>query len=96
MAKSKSSKSSDSITQTNEPDSAFILKVVLYLMVSSVWLNVYTSATHRIPLPVGALVALLFASHDHFRIDRKIEYAIILIAMFVGYWVPVGFTIYTY
>jgi hypothetical protein len=87
---------SSQITQNNEPDSVFILKVVLYLIVSSLWLNVYTSSTHHIPLPLGALVALLFASHDHFKIDRKIEYAIILVAMFVGYWVPVGFSIYTY
>jgi hypothetical protein len=92
MAKSKLSP----VTKNEETDSAFILKVVLYLIVSSLWLNIYTSATHRIPAPLGALVALLFASHDHFKIDRKIEYAIILVAMFVGYWVPVGFTIYTY
>ena len=84
------------LTQNNEPDSAFILKIVLYLIVSSLWLNIYTSNLHRIPIPVGALVALLFAAHDHFKIDRKIEYAIILVAMFVGYWVPVGLTFYTY
>jgi hypothetical protein len=84
------------VTQENEPDSAFVLKVVLYLITSSLWINIYTSALHRIPLPIGALVALLFASHDHFKIDRKIEYAIILVAMFVGYWVPVGLSFYTY
>jgi hypothetical protein len=89
-------KSQSKITQNNEPDSAFILKVVLYLIISSFWVNIYTSAVHRIPLPLGALIGLLFASHDHFKIDRKIEYAIILVAMFVGYWVPVGFSIYTY
>ena len=84
------------ITQDNEPDSAFVLKVVLYLIIGSVWLNIYTSALHRIPIPVGALLALLFAAHDHFKIDRKIEYAVILVAMFVGYWVPVGLALYTY
>lgn len=89
-------KESSNLTESNEPDSAFILKVVLYLIISSMWINVYTSALHRIPLPLGALVALLFAAHDHFKIDRKIEYAIILVAMFVGYWVPVGLTLYTY
>jgi hypothetical protein len=93
MAKSKSS---NSVKESNEPDSTFILKIVLYLILGCFWVNIYTSATHRIPLPLGALIALLFASHDHFKIDRKIEYAIILVAMFVGYWVPVGFTIYTY
>lgn len=89
-------KEPNKLTETNEPDSAFILKVVLYLIISSMWINIYTSALHRIPLPVGALVALLFASHDHFKIDRKIEYAIILVGVFVGYWVPVGLTLYTY
>ena len=84
------------VTQNNESDSAFVLKLVMYLIIGSFWINIYTSALHRIPLPVGALVALLFVSHDHFKIDRKIEYAIILVAMFVGYWVPVGMTLYVY
>jgi hypothetical protein len=84
------------ITQNNEPDSTYILKIVLYLIIGSVWLNVHTNATDRIPLPVGLVLGLLFASHDHFRIDRRIEYAVLIVAAFVGYWVPVGFDLYLY
>jgi len=44
-----------------------------------------------IPIPYGALIGLVFVGHDHFKIDRKIEYALLLVAMFVGFWLPMGF-----
>lgn len=85
MAKSvKNKKSSD------ELDSTYVLKIVLYLIVGSQWLKITTKTGMQIPIPLGALFGLLFAAHDHFRIDRKIEYAVLLVAMFVGFWVPLG------
>jgi hypothetical protein len=84
------------LTEKNEPDSIFILKIVLYLILGSMWLNIYTVSNDRIPIPLGALIALLFAATDHFKIDRKIEYAVLIVAAFVGYWVPIGFNIYLY
>ena len=78
-------------TQANqEPDALYVLKLVLYLIVGSQWLKIQTKTGAQIPIPYGALVGLLFAMHDHFRIDRKIEYAILLVAMFIGFWVPIG------
>lgn len=44
----------------------------------------------ELPIPVGLLVGLWFAHHDHFQIDRKIEYAVLLGAMLVGFWTRVG------
>ncbi len=82
MAKNKSS--------GEELDSVYVLKLVLYLIIGSQWLRIKTRTGNEFPIPVGALVGLLFAAHDHFRIDRKIEYAMLLIAMFVGFWVPMG------
>jgi hypothetical protein len=74
-----------------EPDGAFFLKLVLYLIVGSQWLDFERAGTNTvIPVPVGLLVGLLFAMHDHFQIDRKIEYALLLIAMFVGFWAQIG------
>ncbi len=87
---------SNKVTENNEPDSTYLFKIVLYLIIGSLWLRINTSATNQIPIPIGALAGVLFASHDHFRIDRKIEYAVLLVAMFVGYWIPAGFSIYTY
>jgi len=53
------------------------------------WLKI-THNNYQIPLPLGFLLGLLFATHEHFQIDRKIELAILLIAMLVGFWAPIG------
>jgi hypothetical protein len=78
---------------TQELDSVYLLKLVLYLVVGAQWLKIVTASGSQIPIPIGALVGLLFATHEHFRLDRKIEYAVLLVAMFVGFWVPVGLSL---
>jgi hypothetical protein len=86
MAKAKTKKPSKEI------DSTYFLKLVLYLIVGSLWVRIDRSGS-VIPLPVGLVIGLIFASHEHFRLDRKIEYAVLLMAMFVGLWLPLGLTI---
>ncbi len=72
-------------------DTTYILKLTLFLIVGSQWLYlVNANSNTQIPVPVGLVVGLVFASHDHFQIDRKIEYALLLLAMFVGFWLPMG------
>lgn len=73
-----------------ETDSAYFLKLVLFLMLGSLWLKVTKGATIQLPVPVGLLAGLVLTTHEHFRIDRKIEYAVLLIAMLVGFWIPFG------
>jgi len=41
-------------------------------------------------LPVGLIVGVLFSSHEHFQIDRKIEYAVLVVAALVGLMIPFG------
>ena len=65
-------------SKTVEPDGVYLLKIVLYALLGSLWLKVQTSTTISssslsIPLPVGLIVGVLFISHEHFQIDRKIE-----------------------
>jgi hypothetical protein len=74
----------------DELDSVYLLKLVLYLVVGAQWLKITTASGVQIPLPVGAFLGVLFAAHDHFRVDRKIEYAVLLVAMFIGFWLPLG------
>jgi hypothetical protein len=75
----------------NELDSVYLLKLVLYLIVGAQWIRLEdASGTNQIPIPIGLAVGVLFAAHDHFRIDRKIEFAVLLVAMFVGFWSQVG------
>ncbi len=87
MAKTKSKKSAGA----RELDSVYVLKLVLYLIVGSLWLRLTNmSGTIQIPLPIGLILGLIFASHEHFRIDRKVEFAVLLVAMLVGFWTQAG------
>jgi len=88
MAKSKTKKQ----TRSKDVDSTYFLKLVLFLILGSLWVRI-DGGSYQIPLPVGLVIGLLFASHEHFKIDRKIEYAVLLVSMFVGLWLPIGLTI---
>lgn len=82
MAKQKNSK---------DPDGPFILKLVLYVILGSLWLKIgHDSSGLQIPLPVGLIAGLVFAAHEHFRINRKIEYAVLVIATLFGFLAPYG------
>lgn len=70
-----------------EADSVYFLKILLYFLVGAIWLRL---TFIDVPIPIGLAVGLLFASHEHFQIDRKIEYAILLIATIVSLVAPVG------
>jgi len=72
-----------------EKDSTYMLKIVLYLIIGSQWLRI-TTGLNELPIPVGFIIGMLFSRHDHFIIDRKIEYAVLLMAAFIGFWIPMG------
>ena len=76
--------------QNKELDSVYFLKLVLYLILGSLWVKISKGDSLQIPLPVGLVIGLLFARHEHFQLDKKIEYAILLLAAFVGFWLPFG------
>ena len=79
------------IRSSRELDGVYVLKIVLYLIIGAQWIRLTDAElATQIPLPVGLLIGGLFAMHDHFRIDRKIEYAILLIASLVGFWSQTG------
>ena len=78
--------------QTNvEYDGVFILKLVLYVIFGSLWVKITkTGSNLDFPIPIGLLIGLFFTSHEHFKIDRKIEYAVLVIAALFGYLAPYG------
>lgn len=84
-------------SQTNEKDSAYFLKLVLYVVLGSLWLKfnqpLYLGEFALHAFPVGLLLGLLFASHDHFQVDRKIEYAVLIIVTIVCFFLPAGIVI---
>ena len=71
-------------------DGVYLLKMVLYLLLGSLWLKIGNGGDFTLPIPIGFMLGLIFTTHEHFRIDRKIEYAILVVAMLFGYFAPYG------
>lgn len=81
----------------NESDSAYFLKLVLYVVLGTLWIKfstpLYVGNIVLNGFPVGLILGLLFASHDHFQVDRKIEYAILIVMSVISFFLPLGIVI---
>lgn len=72
-------------------DGVFVLKLTLYVILGSLWVKITkTGSSLDFPLPVGLALGIFFTSHEHFKIDRKIEYAVLVVAALFGYLAPYG------
>lgn len=88
----------NSNTKNNNPtesDSSYFLKLVLFVILGTLWIKfqeplMITDDFALRGVPLGLFVGMIFASHDHFQIDRKIEYAILLIMTIASLYLPVG------
>ncbi|PID30255.1 hypothetical protein CR983_02925 [Candidatus Saccharibacteria bacterium] len=81
-----------------EPDSLFFLKLVVVLLLASLWLKfaspLVIGAWSVSALPLGFLVGLLaINSLEHLQTDRKIWYATLLLATITSYFLPAGIVI---
>ncbi len=47
----------------------------------------------QIPIPIGLAIGMMFAMHDHFKTDKRIEFALLLVVSFVSFWLPVGISV---
>jgi hypothetical protein len=74
---------------TTAADGPYLLKLVLYTIVGTQWLW-FETGQNTVPVPIGLLLGLIFAMHEHFQVDRKIEYAVLLAAMLAGFVARVG------
>jgi hypothetical protein len=92
MAKTKKSRSKSVTPATTAQtfDGVYLFKMVFYLLLGSVWLKISNGNNIQIPVPVGLVIGLLFTTHEHFQIDRKIEYAMMLVAMLFGFFASYG------
>lgn len=75
---------------SNESDSMYVLKLALCLIIGSLWLRLSFGQSFSLPIPLGLLVGAAFVAKDSSKVDRKIEYALLLAAMFIGFWLPTG------
>lgn len=92
MAKKQTKNSKNRRDQENqEIDGVFVLKIALFVILGSVWLKVTKDSSGlHVPIPVGMIIGLLFTVHEYFRVDRKIEYAVLVCAALFGYLAPYG------
>ncbi len=83
--------------RAEETDGVYFLKIVLYLILGSLWLKfsspLLIGHVAIKGLPVGLVIGLIFASHDHFQVDRKIEYVLLIVVTVICYFVPAGILI---
>ena len=63
-----------------ESDNLYFLKILIYFVLGTVWVK-YNG---YVVLPLGLIVGVIIAQKDHFAIDRKVEYAILIISAVVG------------
>jgi hypothetical protein len=87
------SRTSKTRAKRYEPDSAFFLKAVIFLILGSQWVYIQSGESWQLPIPVGLIIGLVFVTHEHFKIDRKIEYVILLFAAFIAFWLPLGLVV---
>lgn len=73
-----------------EPDSVYVLKILLFFLLGSMWVAFDQETGLVKAVPFGFIIGLLFAHHDHFQVDRKIEYAILLASAVLSYVAPIG------
>lgn len=80
--------------KATESDSTYFLKLVLYVILGTFWLKFASPIQIGDFLvsgfPLGLVIGLIFASHDHFQVDRKIEYAILVVMTILTYFLPAG------
>ncbi len=94
MAKRKTKKNTrkKKTAQPVEKDSVFFMKLVFYFLLGAMWVRLVGvgSGEATISIPLGFAAGLFFARHEHFAIDRKIEYVVLLLAMVLSFYLPVG------
>lgn len=80
--------------ETPEKDSTYFLKLVLYIVLGTLWIKfsspVQIGSLVFSGVPVGLFIGLMFASHDHFQVDRKLEYAVLIMMTILSYFLPAG------
>lgn len=81
-----------------ESDSKYFLKLVLYVLLGTLWIKfksvLLLGGVPITGVPVGLIFGLLLVSKaEKLQSDRKIWYAILVIVTIVSYFLPAGIVI---
>jgi len=59
-----------------ETDSVYFLKILVFFVLGSIWVKYHGIVV----FPLGLVLGLALTAHDHFAIDRKVEYAVLIVS----------------
>lgn len=81
-----------------ESDGQYFLKLVLVIILATLWLKFRSPATFfGIPffgIPVGMIIGLLLVTRfEKFQYNRKIWYVVLIIVTILSYFLPAGIVI---
>lgn len=84
-------------TRMPETDGVFLLKLVLYIALSTFWIKfgqpLHMGSIVLNGLPVGFLVGLIIATKEKRQINRKIAYSVLVVITILCYFFPAGIVI---
>jgi len=63
-----------------ETDNVYFLKILIYFVMGTIWVK-YNGF---VVFPLGLALGVLIAQKDHFAIDRKVEYAVLIVSAVLG------------
>lgn len=81
-----------------ESDSTYFLKLVLYVILGTLWLKFAAPITFLgVPfggVPVGMMIGLIVVRYfEKYQSNRKIWYAILLVVTIISHFVPAGIVV---
>jgi hypothetical protein len=77
--------------EVNEKDGVYVLKLILFFVLGCLWIQL--GGDGGVPIPVGLVFGIALTLHEHFIVDRKIEYLVLIIATVLSFIEPIGFVL---
>lgn len=77
--------------KTTDKNALYALKLVIFFILGCLWIQV--GGENGVPLPIGLIFGLVLTTHEHFIVDRKIEYLVLFIAAILSFIEPIGFVL---
>jgi len=83
------------VLATSETDGEYLLKLVLVLILGTMWLKfedpLMFGAVPVAGIPIGLIAGLLLVEHfEKLQTDRKIWYVVLLLVTVLSYFLPAG------
>jgi hypothetical protein len=73
-------KTASSRGSSRETDSVYFLKILIYFVLGTIWIKI----NGLVLVPVGLILGVIISQKDHFAIDRKVEYAVLIMSAILG------------